>query len=142
MRTGSAESLRSTVYFDGTGKLRAQENCSGSACKLTGFGFRPRTGAMTRNLCDEARSELLNVGVEMELSLLDAALTPTVGVSAPLFFVYGQRLGVSAEHGMRLAIRQNFFYLTARGALVHFPRVPAEYEQTAFIPAFGSELRL
>ena len=78
----------------------------------------------------------------LELSGLDAARTPTLGVSAPLFFVEGPRLGASAELGVRWAVSKDFFYLTARGALVWFPRVPAGYAEAAFIPALGSELRL
>jgi hypothetical protein len=79
--------------------------------------------------------------VGLEALLLEGALTPTLGVSTPFFFVEGARLGVSAELGGRWALLEARLFLMARGALVHFPKVPEGYSGTAVVPSIGSELR-
>ena len=78
----------------------------------------------------------------IELLLLDGPLRPSVGLSAPAFFVDGLRVGVSGDVGVRWAIAKDTLFLSVRAALVHFPSVPEGYEQTLFIPSVGSELRL
>lgn len=77
----------------------------------------------------------------LEALLLESALTPTLGVSAPFFLVDGVRLGVSAELGARWAIEANRLFLMARAAVVHFPSVPEGYSRTALVPSLGAELR-
>lgn len=79
--------------------------------------------------------------VGLEALLLETALTPTLGVSAPFFFVDGLRLGVSAELGGRWAIEADRLFLMARAAIAHFPRVPQGYSSTALVPSLGAELR-
>jgi hypothetical protein len=79
--------------------------------------------------------------VGFELLLLDTALTPTLGVSVPFFFVAGARLGASGELGGRWALLEDQLFVTARVALVHFPTVPEGYSTTAVVPSIGSELR-
>jgi hypothetical protein len=79
--------------------------------------------------------------VGLEALLLESALTPTLGVSAPFFFVDGVRLGVSAELGGRWALLDDQLFVMARAALVHFPKLPEGYSGTAVVPAIGSELR-
>jgi hypothetical protein len=79
--------------------------------------------------------------VGLELLLLDSALTPTLGVAVPFFFVEGARLGVSGELGGRWALLEDQLFVTARIALVHVPTVPEGYSTTAVVPSIGSELR-
>jgi hypothetical protein len=79
--------------------------------------------------------------VGLEALLLDSALTPTLGVSAPFFFVEGARFGVSGELGGRWALLEERLFLTARGAFVLFPTLPAGYSSTALVPSIGTELR-
>lgn len=78
----------------------------------------------------------------LELSVFDAPVTPTLGVSVPVFLVDGPRVGISAELGVRWAVSRDFLFLSARAALVHFPSVPAAYDQTAFVPSIGTEMQL
>jgi len=78
----------------------------------------------------------------LELSVFDAPVTPTLGVSVPVFLVEGPRAGISAELGVRWAVSRDFLFLSARAALVHFPSVPAAYDQTAFVPSIGTEMQL
>jgi hypothetical protein len=59
-----------------------------------------------------------------------------------MFLVEGPRFGISGELGVRWAVSRDSLFLTARGALVHFPSVPAAYEPTAFVPSLGAEMRL
>jgi hypothetical protein len=79
--------------------------------------------------------------VGLEALLLETALTPTLGLSAPFFFVDGARLGVSGELGARWALVDDQLFVTARAGLVHFPKLPEGYSGTAVIPSIGSELR-
>jgi len=79
--------------------------------------------------------------VGLEALLLGSALTPTLGVSAPFFFVDGARVGVSGELGGRWALLEDQLFVTARVALVHFPKLPEGYSGTAVVPSIGSELR-
>jgi hypothetical protein len=78
----------------------------------------------------------------LELSVFDAPVTPTLGVSVPVFLVDGPRVGVSGELGVRWEVSHDFLFLSARAALVHFPSVPDAYDQTAFVPSIGTEMRL
>jgi hypothetical protein len=77
----------------------------------------------------------------VELALFDGPLRPTVGLSAPVFFVAEPTVGVSADVGARWAASDAFF-VSVRAALVHFPAVPEGYERTVFVPSIGTELRL
>ncbi|HTV22742.1 MAG TPA: tetratricopeptide repeat protein [Polyangiaceae bacterium] len=79
--------------------------------------------------------------VGLEGLLLEGALTPTFGVSAPVFFVDGPRFGVSGELGGRWALLEERLFVMARVALVHFPKVPDGYANTNVVPSLGSELR-
>lgn len=79
--------------------------------------------------------------VGLEVLLLDGALTPTLGASAPFFFVEGARFGMSGELGGRWALLEDRLFVMARAALVHFPKVPEGYSGTAVVPSIGSELR-
>lgn len=54
-----------TQHFDSSGKLRAEARCCEGDCTTSGLGFRPHTGAIARNLCDEARLGLVSAGVEL-----------------------------------------------------------------------------
>ena len=78
----------------------------------------------------------------LELLLLDGPLRPTLGISAPVFFVDVPRVGASADAGLRWAVKQDTLFVTLRAALVHFPEVPQGYLNTLFVPSVGSELRL
>lgn len=78
----------------------------------------------------------------LELSLFDARLSPTLGVSVPVFFVEGPRLGVSTELGARWALSQDFLFVALRAALVHFPRAPEAYGATVVVPSLSTELWL
>lgn len=78
----------------------------------------------------------------LEVLLFDGPLRPSLGISAPVFFVDPPAIGVSAEAGARWAVLEESFFVTVRAALVHFPTVPEGYERTVFVPSIGSELRL
>lgn len=66
---------------------------------------------------------------------------PTVGVSAPVFFAGAAYPGVSFEVGARVFTGSRFTPF-ARAAVAHFPRAPAEYVSTLFVPSAGLEVSL
>lgn len=76
-----------------------------------------------------------------EWSFFDAALTPTLGASLPIVFARGPRVGASAELGGRWALSDDRLFIALRAALVHFPRPPEGYAQTAVVPSIATELR-
>lgn len=78
----------------------------------------------------------------VELALFSGALRPTLGVSAPVFFVDSPRVGVSSELGGRWALRQDILFAFLRGAVVHFPSLPSGFQNTTFVASLGTELRL
>jgi hypothetical protein len=78
----------------------------------------------------------------VEWSILDGALTPTVGASMPVFFVDGPRFGASGELGGRWTLREDFLFVALRAAFVHFPRAPEGYAATVIVPSISTELRL
>jgi hypothetical protein len=78
----------------------------------------------------------------VELCLFDGPVRPSVGISAPMFFVDGPRVGASGDIGMRWALSEDTLFVALRAALVHFPEVPEGYVRTVFVPSIGTELRL
>jgi hypothetical protein len=77
----------------------------------------------------------------LALFLGDGWLSPSFGLSAPVFFIESAHVGVSLDAGARLALGAGFF-LRGRASVVHFPSVPEGYSRTVFVPSLGVEWQL
>jgi hypothetical protein len=71
-----------------------------------------------------------------QVLLLDGGVSPTLGVSVPVFFLDSPYVGASAEAGTRFRLGDTLS-VSARVACVYFPRVPPDYLSTMLVGSVG-----